>query len=105
MALSFIVRPQTEDLNSLLFLVNLINKAVLDVDAAAVCTVQITHQLFVRGRILERINTDDFNECLCLFVQMGRLQFWYVLCSGFGIMIFSRIPGAETRYSVSMMPL
>ena len=74
--LSFIVRPQTEDLNGLLFFIDLINKAVLDVDAAAVCTVQITHQLFVRGRVLERINTDDFNECLCLFVQMGRPQFW-----------------------------
>ena len=75
MALSFIVRPQTEDLNSLLFLVNLINKAGLDVDAAAVCTVQITHQLFVRGRILERINTDDFNECLCLSSRWADFSF------------------------------
>ena len=90
--LSFIVRPQTENLNGLLFFIDLINKAVLDVDAAAVCTVQITHQLFVRGRVLERINTNDFNERLCLFVQMGRLQFWHVLCGGFGVNDLVHLP-------------
>jgi len=90
--LSFIVCPQTQNFYSLFFLADFIHKTVLDVDPTAVRSVQIAHQLFIRRRLSERVDTNDLNECLCLIAQMRSLQLWNVLRGHFRVNDLVHLP-------------
>ena len=54
----FIMRPHSQDLDYALFLKNLIDKAMLDVDSTRDRPLQITNKRFVRRRRLIRICGD-----------------------------------------------
>lgn len=125
------MRPQTQNFDGLLFFIDLIYQPMLNIDSAAICAVQITDQLFMRRRHLTGVVPDDLDQRFRLIRQMRTFQFWHILRRCFGIddfihisyqsissslrqsssgsfmpfISFSRIPEADTRYNVSIIPL
>lgn len=120
---SFIVRPHADDFHRPLRRIDLINQPVLDIDAARKCPGQIAHEFFVWRRILKRILREDVEKPLRLRPEIGRRDFPRVLLrllreddrpvhqpglldallsgSAIPLRMESRIPGIETRCSVS----
>src|SRR5690606_2840628 len=103
----------------MLLLKNLVDKAVLDVDAARVCPRQIANELFVRRGILKRVSLDDFKQFLSFFFEASGHKFPSIFLRLLGVnnfpghqsssfeqasagssmpsLIDSRMPGTERR--------
>lgn len=116
--------PKTNDFDGLDRGKHLIDQAVLNVDPPRASTRQISDQLLVRGRILIRIGSQDFEKSFSFRPQAGGGEFLRVLlrlgedeppahqASFFdsfltGVLrpalMDSRIPGIESRWRVSWM--
>ena len=85
-----IVRPHADDFYDAFILyaifhkwllVNLIDKAVLDIDAPGEQAAEISNKCLVSGRILKRILPDDLNQSFCLVSEAGRLQIFDIFYS------------------------
>ena len=70
--MSFVMRPHPDNLHYPIFLENLINETVLNVDSPRVRPFEVTHQFLVWGRISERTLSEDRQERLGLFTQARR---------------------------------
>ena len=116
---SFVMRPQAQNLDGAFNFVDLIQQAMLNVDAARISPHEIPNQLFVRRRILKRIFRDDVEQTFglgpeirgryffCVFLRLPGVNdnpthqpgFFEDLESGSAmpLRIDSRMPGIETR--------
>ena len=65
------MRPHAQNANGALLLENLVDKAMLNVDAPRIRTVKIADRLLVKRRILERSHRQDFKQRLRLGLQPG----------------------------------
>ena len=65
---SLVVSPHPHDLDRPLGVIDLIHKAVLDIDAAGIGSRQISDELFVGRRILKRVLRDDVEKPLRLWL-------------------------------------
>ena len=74
-----IVRPQPQHLHDVLFLQDLINEPVLNVDPARTGSRKIPDQLFKRWRVTERIDLEDSKQLLRFRLQSGRRKLLRVL--------------------------
>ncbi len=59
-----VMRPHPEDFDGPFFLQDLVDQAMLDVDPAGAGTREVSHELFVVRRVLERIFAEDLQELL-----------------------------------------
>ena len=59
---SFVVCPHPKDFHNVTFFEDLINEAMLNVDAARIRSGQITNELLVSRRSLERVEFKDFEQ-------------------------------------------
>ncbi len=102
---------------------HLVHKPMLDVDSPGISAGQIADQLFVWRRVLERVFFDDGQELLGFGLQATGGEFLRVLSRVLGVndrpahqsssleqasmgsampsLMDSRMPGVESRYSVS----
>jgi len=54
-----VVSPQTENLDDRLPFEDLMDQAMLDIDAASVCALQVTQELLEGSRHLERVASEE----------------------------------------------
>ena len=119
----FVMRPHAEDLDDPLLLQDLVDQPVLDIDPSRISTAQIAYQLLKRRRRLQRIFSQQIEEFLYPGTQTRSGDFPGILLrlasvdqfpthqssspahSSTGVfipsMMDSRIPGMESRWSVS----
>jgi hypothetical protein len=69
----------------MLFFENLINKPVLDVDAAGICSFKITLKLLKWRRVLERVIRQQCEQLFGLRSKAGRGKTASILLSLFGV--------------------
>ena len=69
------MRPETQNFDRFLFLEDLIDQAVLNVDAAAMGALQITDQLFIRWGTLKGVLGQDVQQGLDLRSKSRRGDF------------------------------
>ena len=122
---SFVMRPHPENLDGPFGIIDLIHQTVLDVDTAGVGTGQIPDELLAGWWGLERILGDDVEQTLGLGFEIRGCNLFRILLGLLGIndgpthqpglvevlpsgtaiplRMESRIPGIETRKSVSWM--
>src|SRR5260370_1401821 len=115
--------PHSQDLHYLLIQVNLIDQAVLNINSPRVFARKVAHELFVWRWSFKRVLGDDLEQYFSFSSQAGSSQFLRVLEGLFCINKLpthqvnsgehsssgaaipsrkdSRIPGIESRYSVS----
>lgn len=115
--------PHPNDLDDPLVFEHLINKTMLDINSARVCSSEITNKFLVPRGNLEGVVFEDSEEFLRLRFQSGRRKFLSIFLSLFGVDKFplhqsssaehfstgvfkprtidSRIFGMESKYNVS----
>lgn len=81
---SFVVRPHSQYAHSEALLEHLVDKAMLNVDAARISAIEIPYEFLVGGRILKWIIGQDFEKFLGLLFQTRSRE---LLC------IFQRVLG------------
>ena len=119
----FVVRPHSQDTNNSLFAEDFVDHAVLDVNSTRIRPCQISDQLLVRRGGLKRVLCDDGKQFLGFLFESSGREFLRVLervlCeddfpthhlsalallakgSAMPTLMDSRIPGTDSRYSVS----
>jgi len=75
----FVMSPKPDDFDGFYFWQNLINEAMLDVDASGISAGQIAYQLFKRRGIPKGVVFQDFQETLGLFPKSRNRDFFGVL--------------------------
>jgi hypothetical protein len=118
------VRPHPDDLHDSLAAEDLVNEAVVDVDAAREGAGEIAEEFFERRRRLERIDAEDFEQGFGFGIESGAAELLCVFRGLWGednppgahqssdsrhsltgvanpFRMDARIPGMESRYSVS----
>ena len=63
------MRPHAQDFDNMLAMQHLIDEAVLDVDSAGNCTLQVADKRFIRRRSLKRINGKDAEQPFDIWPQ------------------------------------
>src|ERR1051326_290533 len=122
------MRPHPNDFYNAFIFENLVNQSMLDIDAARIRPDQVSYQLFVTRRGLERINFEDSEKFFSIAFQSGRREFLGIFLSLSGIdkrpllhqassgehfstglfkprRIDSRIFGIDSRYKVSWIAI
>lgn len=119
----FVMAPESQDFNHAVFLEYLVYQPMLDVDSPRIGPGKVADELLKRRRPLKWVLSQDGQEFLCLRFQAARSQLFRVLLcltrkdqtpthqpgslahSSTGVSIpsriDSRIPGMDSRYSVS----
>lgn len=123
--LLLVVSPHAQHLDDFLRIEDLIDEPMLDIDSARVCPGEISDELLVRRRILERVGSKDAWQMLRLFFQASRGEVLGVFLGMFGKdnlpahhsrplaqdstgsfmpdLIDSRMPGTDSKWRVSWM--
>ncbi len=80
-----IMGPHADDFDDFLFLQDLVDQAMLNIDAAGISARQVTHQFFKSGGSAERVFADYFQQLDGLDFETGRGQLLNILLSLFGV--------------------